>query len=134
MAASNKKIFAFIGCGCLAAAVGVVVLIGVVVFGVFGVIKQSDAYLQSLERVKTHPDALAALGEAAEIEAGWVVAGSVKLENDGGSANLSYSVSGPKGSGKVHVEGTRRSGVWRYDRMDLAVDNGGPTIDLRSSP
>jgi len=130
--ASNKKVFVLVGIGCLAAALAVVVLIGVVVFGVFAVMKQSDGYAASLERVKTHPAALAALGTP--IKAGVMVLGSVNVENDSGSADLSYSVSGPNGAGTVSVVGTKSGGVWTYSRMELVLEGSRESIDLLDAP
>jgi len=90
---------------------------------VFGAIKSSDAYTQSLAAVRANPAVVAAIGEP--IEPGFLVTGNIQIVNDAGSANIAYTVSGPEGRGDVTVAATRSMGKWRFTvlHIDLAEDH-----------
>lgn len=129
MADSNKTL-KIVGCGCLGLAVVGIAGIIFIAIGVFGAIKKAEPYQASLKAVQSNPQAIEALGEP--IEAGFLVMGSINLNNNDGDADLSYSVSGPKAEGVIEVEGKKASGNWSYDTMRLEVSDG-PTIDLTPS-
>ena len=101
-------------------------VLGVVSF-VFGLLKGSEPYATSLETVRTHPAAVAALGEP--VQAGWVVTGNLNYNGGNGSADLSYPVTGPAGSGWVRVTATKADGAWATTSLTLTPD-GGDGMDL----
>lgn len=113
------------GCGCFLV-LAVLAAVAIVV-GVFGIIKRSDVYQEAMERARSHPAAIAALGEP--IEAGWYVMGSVETSGPGGEASLSVPLEGPRGEGTLYVEATKRAGAWTYHQVELDVE-GGERIDL----
>jgi hypothetical protein len=100
--------------------------------GVMSALKSSDPYRIGLERAKANEEVKEALGEP--IAPSFVVQGKVNLNNDDGEADISFPVSGPKGAGQVHVQGTKTNGVWRYDEISITLENEGKTIDLTDEP
>jgi len=122
----SSKLWLWLGC----LPVGVLLVCcggcgGVVMWGI-SQIKSSDPYVDSFTRAQNDPEVIAALGEP--IEAGWAVQGEISVTNDDGNANLDYDISGPKGTGTVHVTGEKNNGVWTYSIM--SVDTPGGQVDL----
>jgi hypothetical protein len=59
------------------------------------------------------------------------------MNNNGtksGDADLTVPLSGPKGSGHVHVVGKIVNNQWEYSTMEVTIDSGGQKIDLRPKP
>lgn len=117
----------FVPVGCLG-----LVLLGVLAaaglfFGIMGGIKRSEVFQMALERARSSPAAVEALGEP--IEPGWWVSGSVNVSGAAGEASLAAPVSGPQGEGKLYVEGVKQAGEWRLTLLELEVE-GGERIDL----
>ncbi len=100
--------------------------------GVMSALKSSDPYRIGLERVKANEEVKEALGEP--VNPSFVVQGNINLKNNDGEADISFPVSGPKGAGQVHVQGTKTNGVWRYDEISITLENEGKTIDLTDEP
>jgi len=113
--------------GCLGLILGVVALVGGIVFVAMSAMKSSDVYQGALKAAQAHPAAIERLGEP--IKDGWLVTGNVNVNAGGGSASLDIPVSGPKNSGKLYVRAVSPDGEWMYERLDLAVE-GGETVSL----
>lgn len=127
---SGGKIALFVGCGCLA-----VILIGVggvaaIVFGVFGIIKNSDVYQDTLATAQSNPAVIEALGEP--VEPGFSMSGSININNGVGDADISFPVSGPKASGKIHAVAEKPAGskAWNYTTRELRLDGRDEVIPL----
>ncbi|QDT16300.1 cytochrome c oxidase assembly factor Coa1 family protein [Alienimonas californiensis] len=104
--------------GCLFAVVG----------GAFGALKSSPPYAESLAAAQADADVQEALG--APIEPAFLVQGSFNNTNGNSDADLTYEISGPNGSGTVHVVGTAApGGDWEYSEMSVQIP-GEPAIDL----
>ncbi|XZE53917.1 cytochrome c oxidase assembly factor Coa1 family protein [Planctomycetaceae bacterium SH139] len=120
-----------IGCG-IAAAAAIILLCGGLVAGilmlVFGIIKSSEPYQRSLQTVESSAEVQELIGSP--IEAGLIPTGNVNLENSGGSADLSYTVSGPDGSANVRAIATREVGKWTFDSLTVTPTPAGEPIDL----
>jgi hypothetical protein len=117
----------FVPVGCLG-----LVLLGALAaaglfFGIVGGIKRSEVFEMALERARSSPAAVEALGEP--IEPGWWVSGSVNVSGPSGEASLAAPVSGPTGEGKLYAEGVKEAGEWRLTLLALEVE-GGERIDL----
>jgi len=117
-----------IGCGCTALILVVVAVIGVIVFGVFGLLKKSQPYADSIAAVKANPAAVEALGEP--IKPSFMVSGSINFENGDGTAEMRIPVSGPKAEGSIQVEGTKDGSGWTYPVWELRVDGMPEAIPL----
>jgi hypothetical protein len=105
-------------CGCLAA-----VVLGVV----FGAIKNTGAYTEAVAIAMSDDEVRATLGTP--ITTG-LPSGSVKTENNRGTASLSIPLEGSKASGTLQVDATQRGGEWSYTTLEVVVP-GQPPIDLR---
>lgn len=117
------------GClGCLALPLGAcVVLLG----GMLGAVRTSGGFQDALAQIQSHPEVVAALGEP--IEAGWFFRGSINISDSTKTVDVSVPISGPDGAGTLYVEGEETAGVWRFERLEVELDNG-DWIDLLASP
>ena len=113
--------------GCLGLILVGVAALGGIFFIAMSALKSSDVYKGALERARSNPEAVAALGEP--IKDGWLVQGNVDFSGQSGTANLQIPVSGPKNSGKIQARAIFESGAWMYERLDLVVESG-ETISL----
>ena len=113
--------------GCLVALVIGVLGIAAIVVIVFGAIKSTDAYKGARDQAQRDPRVIAALGTP--IETGIWVAGNVNVDNNGGNADFTFPIHGPKGEAKVHAVATRDTSGWHYSLLTVAPRNG-PAIDL----
>ena len=115
--------FKVIAIGC----VGAVVLcggLGVVGFFVaMSVIKSSPVYTQSVAAAKSNLEVQKRLGTP--LKEGYMPSGNVNSDSSTsgqtGNADLSIPLSGPNGSGTIHVVGTIKNGAWDYSVMELDV-------------
>jgi len=116
-----------IGCG-IVVVIGVIVACGIA-FAVFGLIKRSTPYQESLHRVQSDSRVMAALGTP--IEPGFFVGGKVSVDNGRGVADIIYSVKGPNGKAAVHVDANRDPAAsgWEYSEIMVRPANG-PPIDV----
>lgn len=113
--------------GCLGLILVGVAVIGGIFLVAMSALKSSEVYKGALERARSNPEAVTALGEP--IKDGWLVQGNVSFSGGSGNANLQIPVSGPKNSGTIQVRAVNESGAWMYERLDLVVQNG-ETISL----
>jgi hypothetical protein len=94
-----------------------------------GLLKDSEPCQYALARAKADLRVQAALGEP--IREGFLVSGTLKgAAAEGGQANLSIPVSGPKGSGAILVVAARSGGRWHYSAIELTVASQHVTIDI----
>lgn len=88
--------------------------------GFFNIMKSNAAFQDSLAMVQADSRAQQLLG--APIAAGFFVSGEISETPASGTAELSYSVSGPKGSGTVYVSAKKTEGEWVITRLVLVMD------------
>ena len=124
----NNSPFGCILRGCLILAILGIGSCGAFIFGIASLIKNSEPYREGLSLVQENETAIELIGEP--IDAGFFVSGSINLNNDDGEADLSFSVSGPDGSGTVHVVGTKTNGVWTYSIIEFQPEDGSSRIEL----
>ncbi|MGH8025835.1 MAG: cytochrome c oxidase assembly factor Coa1 family protein [Pseudoxanthomonas sp.] len=96
--------------------------------GIFGMIKSSDAYSHSLQQAQRNPAVVAALGDP--VKDGWLVMGNISVNGPTGEANLQIPISGPKAEGDLYVEATKSQGQWNYKTLLVRVDGAKESIDL----
>jgi hypothetical protein len=82
---------------------------------VFSIMKRSDAYTGSLERIKISPQVIAVVGEP--IETGFFMSGSVNVSGSSGNADIEYNISGPKDEAKVYVKAYKNMGTWYFTQI-----------------
>ncbi len=105
--------------------------LGMLGFGVFAALKSSEPYQTGLKRVLASEDVKDAIGEP--IKPSFLVQGNINLQNENGEADITFPVTGPRGTAQVHVRGTRAGGKWRYDEISVTLDEGA-VIDLSKEP
>lgn len=116
---------------------GVVVLLAWValavlfVAGVLSMLKDSDAYKLAQARLDVDERVAAIVGRPFSTG---IPSGSIQTSGPDGSANLSFSVEGPKGKGEVSVEARKRLGQWTIQRMAFEEDGTGRRLDLVPEP
>lgn len=110
------------GCclGCIVLPLAFVALFGVAAGAVF--MAGGDVFDAALVAMRTSPEAVEALGEP--IEKGFLIQGSFSVDNDEGTADMSFPVSGPSGAGRLYVDGHKRQGIWEFDEVVLVMDDG----------
>ena len=121
----------WVGIGCGVLFVGFIAFIVVILFVVFGAMRKSEPYTAAMARAQSDPRVIAALGSP--IKAGLLLSGETHFENNNGDAKLNIPISGPKGSGTLHVTATKTDGKWFYNRMYVKPAKG-EEIDLMTSP
>lgn len=101
---------------------------------VMGSIKGSVPYTRAMAQAKSDPALVAELGTP--IEAGWFVTGSISTSSGSGShADLSIPISGPKGSGTLHVVALKspfaaETNDWKITVLEAKVDGRSEVINL----
>lgn len=100
--------------------------------GIVGIVKSSDAYQEAVQRSRSSPAVVAALGTP--IEEGFFVAGSVSSGGGSGRANLAIPISGPKGTATLYVNATKTNREWHFNRLLVQMNQTQQRIDLLEKP
>ncbi|MBI4868029.1 MAG: hypothetical protein HY816_13875, partial [Candidatus Wallbacteria bacterium] len=95
---------------------------------VFGSMKASDAYRQAMDRARTSPAVVEALGTP--IREGFFVSGNISVDGASGMANLAIPVSGPRGKGTVYVEAKKAVGEWTFSRLVFEAAETKERVDI----
>ena len=95
---------------------------------VFGAMKSSDPYKDSLAKAQANPKVREALGTP--VKDGFFFTGNINVTNDSGNALLDIPLEGPAGKGTLHVEGSRSGGVWTYPVRELRRPGNAEKIQL----
>jgi hypothetical protein len=106
---------------------GTIALCGVLFGGVFYTLKYSEAYQLGASRLQASAAAADALGTP--ISTGFAM-GSISIEGARGDAVLSFSATGPKATGQIFLNATKKDGVWSLTRLTLTVEGRDGVIDL----
>jgi hypothetical protein len=118
--------------GCLIPALACGGCFAVVLPAVLGTIKSSDPYKEGVARAKGSAAVRDALGEP--IQEGYFPSGNVNTQTsngvESGNADLTIPLSGPKGSGSVHVVAEKTAGKWNYSTIEATVPGRDHPIDL----
>jgi hypothetical protein len=110
-----------IGCGIIIV-LGVAAVLAIAIF-VVSVVKRSDVYREAYSRASNDPRVVAALGTP--IERGWWVIGKVSVDDNTGTANIDFPISGPKGNARVHAAASRENDAWSYSSLVVRPAAGG---------
>jgi hypothetical protein len=104
---------------------GCVALVAVLAFGS---LKNCDAYAKSLEAVRANKEVEAVLG--APLMPSFFVMGHIFVGNSDGHAEVSYEVSGPKGSATVQAVAEKKNGEWEFRSIKVFPRESGKRIDV----
>lgn len=92
--------------------------------GIFGVVtmsmRSSTPYKSSLNLVSTDKAVIEKLGSP--MKSGIFVSGKINTSLGGGFADISYSIEGPKGEGRVHTVATRTNKQWVLNTVEVSMD------------
>ncbi len=87
----------------------------------------------AIDRANASPALAARLGHP--LKYGWFSSGEIEVNDAAGHAELTFSVSGPKGKGYLYVEAHRRAGFWELDSLDFGDGREADTLNLlRENP
>jgi hypothetical protein len=78
--------------------------------------------------VRIDPRVREVLGEP--IEPAFLVSGNVNVTNGAGHAELTYDVSGPKGTATVVVNADKAGGEWTFNTLEVRPSGGAQPINL----
>ncbi|MFC0781243.1 cytochrome c oxidase assembly factor Coa1 family protein [Flavobacterium sp. HJSW_4] len=117
----------FVPSGCLT----LLVLFGLFIGGIFyeatSVIKDSDAYKESMAKLQNNKTVMEKLGSP--IETDGIVSGVITSYNSVRACDVEVPIKGPKGKGTLFVVGEKR-GTWKYTEMSVYIENTKEKIDL----
>ena len=113
--------------GCLVVFMILTIAVCGLTYFVFRMIRSTDVYVQALHRAQTSPQVTAVLGEP--VAAGWWITGNVKVDNQNGTASITFPIFGPKGKARVHADATGKGDTWTFSEIKVKPEKGSE-IDL----
>lgn len=117
----------FVPTGCVSILLIFVLFIAGIFFGVTSMMKDSDAYKETITKVQHNKLVIEKLGSP--IEDDGMTSGSINFINDIGNCDLQIPIKGPKGKGTVFVVAEKR-GIWKYSEMTVLINATKEEIDL----
>ncbi|WP_433829080.1 cytochrome c oxidase assembly factor Coa1 family protein [Flavobacterium anhuiense] len=117
----------FVPSGCLTLLVIVGLFIGGIFYEVTSIIKDSEAYKESMVAIQNNKTVTEKLGSP--IETDGIVSGTVTSTNDVRTCDVQVPLKGPKGKGTLFVVGEKR-GTWKYSEMSVYIESTKEKIDL----
>ncbi len=119
-----------IGCGgCAVVLLGIAGVFSAIFFGVFAAIGKSDAVAEVMKRADESKVVREQLGTP--LQRGWLTTGNIETANGSSSAELQIPIEGPKGSGRIEVDGYKRGNEpWVFTVLDVLIDSTSERIDL----
>ena len=118
-----------IGCGCLIPLIGFAACTGLVWFGGKSWLESSGGFPEALERVRAHPEVVAALGEPIEMTFGNINT-TIDGDDDGSTMRSTVPISGPNGSGRMRFEAIERGNAWELTELVVTLPGRSAPIDL----
>ena len=118
--------FVWLAIGCAVLLMGIIAFVAVIVISVFGSMRNSVPYKDSVARAVRDPRVIADLGSP--VTASFFVLGSIGTKDDEGQAKLDIPLAGPKGTAFLNVRAVKVSGKWTYSEMRVVT--GKSTINL----
>lgn len=95
--------------------------------GVFSILSHSEAYKLGVARLQASTEVANLVGSP--VTTG-MPTGKISTNGPTGEAALSFSVSGPKGSGTATLTATKKDGAWRLLSLKFRMDGQDGVIDL----
>lgn len=91
------------------------------VYAKFGAIRASEPYRMALQQVQKDPQVVQQLGEPIQ-DVTWFP--SALIDKDLGTANLHFTVAGPKGRAQVGTQARSINSNWGLVTLDVNLPNG----------
>jgi hypothetical protein len=118
----------FVPVGCLSMVLMIGVFVAAVAYFALGSIKSSYVYQEAIAKTRGNAAVVRELGEP--IEPGWLISGSINVNESSGNADVSIPVSGPKKSGKVYVSAVKKLGKWDFSALEVEIEGKTERINL----
>jgi hypothetical protein len=116
----------WLGLGCAGLIVVVIAFVTFLLVTVFGSMRASTPYKESVARAQHDARVIEALGTP--VSPGYIFGGQINTHNNDGDANFGIPLHGPKGGATMVVKATKTDGTWTYQIMKVEVQ--GRVIDL----
>ncbi|KAF2341391.1 cytochrome c oxidase assembly factor Coa1 family protein [Flavobacterium tistrianum] len=113
--------------GCLTLIILAALFIGGIFYEVTSVLKDSEAYKESMLAVENNKLVVEKLGSPVETDG--MVSGTVTSNNNVRTCDVQVPLKGPKGKGTLFIVGEKR-GKWKYSEMSVYIENTNEKIDL----
>jgi hypothetical protein len=118
---------------CLTALLVLGGVVGLMLFGIETMLKESAPYQKAVASAKADPRVMATLG--VPITEGWFSTGNVSVNYSSsggrtGKANMAIPISGPKGKGTIYVAASETAGKWSFSKLVVHVTKTGEEFDL----
>lgn len=104
------------------------IFVGALLYGVESMFWASYPYELAVQRATASPAVAEAIGTPLHV--GWFVSGSLNFSGAEGSANISIPISGPKGHGRIVVDGKKHANIWKFDVLEVDVQGKEEPIPL----
>jgi hypothetical protein len=95
---------------------------------VFGMMKSSDVYRESVAVAQAHRSVQAVIGTP--LKEGLFVSGKINTRGSSGDADLAIPISGPDGKATIYVVAKKSAGQWTFSTLIVEVKDSGQRIDL----
>ena len=118
----------FVPVGCLSLIILIGGFLAVIIYFIFGFVKSTDTYKEAVERAKTNPFVMEALGSP--LKEGFFVTGNIKVSGSSGEADFSIPISGPKGKARIFAVAKKSAGEWTFSTLFVVVKESRQRIDL----
>lgn len=118
----------FVPVGCLTMIVLFLGFIAIIVFSVFGIMKSSDVYKIAVEKSKSNPAIIEALG--IPIEEGLLVSGNVNISGSSGNADIAIPISGPNGEATIYAVAAKSAGRWTFSILEAEIKGTDVRLNL----
>lgn len=123
-----------LGCGCLLPVLAIAGIVTTTVWTTKSWIGSNDAIQTAMERLRSDPRAIEALGEPIETRV-WRENTSFNLnlgDDDDATLTTTLGVAGPRGQGRIEIDARqpRGSDTWTLERLLLHLDDRDEPIDL----
>lgn len=118
---------------CLTALLVLGGVVGLMLFGIETMLKDSAPYDKAVASAKADPRVTAALG--VPITEGLFSTGNVSVNYSSsggrtGKANMAIPISGPKGKATIYVTASETAGKWSFSKLVVHVTKTGQEFDL----
>lgn len=101
-------------------------------FSIMSLMRNSTPVEMGLKIAETNQALIGRIGQP--IKAGWYMAGSIEVNENTGSADMSMPLSGPKGSGRLYLEASKHAGLWTLDVLEFVAEGSHQPLNLLEPP
>lgn len=113
-----------------------IVVIGLFIAGIFFFVKtlmeSSEPYKVGMQKALSNPAVVARLGKP--VTPGWLPSGNIQISDQSGEAELAISLQGSLASGTLYIQAKKRGGRWRYEMLEVEIDDGAERVPLLGGP